>query len=69
MRSVDLQDMPYSGSTSTPGVWFGSADPCCTRCGTPLAGRLAKVVREKEIITRVFVCGCGRRRLVRRVAT
>jgi hypothetical protein len=66
MRSVDLQDMPYSGDISKPGVWLGATDPCCTRCGTPLGGRRVQVVRKPEVTIHVYRCGCGRRRLVRR---
>jgi hypothetical protein len=70
MRSLDLQDMPFSGRTSRPGAQLGATTPDCSRCGTPLGGRKVGSVRKAGMLVQTYVCGCGRRRLVRReVAT
>jgi hypothetical protein len=69
MHSLDLHDTGYRGRTSRPAGSVGAFVPNCNRCGTPLGGRLAKTVRTAGTVTRVWVCGCGRRRKVRRAVS
>jgi hypothetical protein len=69
MRNLDLHDTDFRGRTSRPAGSVGSSIPQCTRCGTPLGGRLFKTVRTATAVTRIWVCGCGRRRKVRRAVS
>jgi hypothetical protein len=65
MRSLDLDDTPFNGRTSRPAGSTGMG-PSCTRCGSALGGRLARTVRRPGVVIRTWVCGCGRRRVLRR---
>ncbi len=70
MRSVNLNDNPYRGTTSSP-PWQGPLPSLdCTRCGSSLAGRREAVRHQTTrgvcLVVEMFRCRCGRGRRIRR---
>jgi hypothetical protein len=68
MSSVDVHDTAYLGRTSRPAAPIAASEPNCTRCGTPLCGRLERVQCDQSFTLWIWKCGCGRRRRLRREA-
>jgi hypothetical protein len=64
MRSVDLKDRPFYGSTSRPMAQLEYTQAECLGCGSSLAGRAEGVRTWGDKLVRVYRCGCKRRRLV-----
>jgi hypothetical protein len=56
--------MNQTTSNSTPGPV--TLSPTCSKCGSTLCGRLHEVRRERDHKLYVWLCGCGRRRKLRR---
>lgn len=68
MTRIAIDSTDYRGRTSRPGASTVTIIPFCSRCGSALGGRLEKVERTLRGEVRIWLCGCGRRRRIRRAA-
>ena len=64
LRSVNLDDAGFYGSTSRPMARLEYTRPECLGCGSSLAGRSEGVRKWGDKLVRVYRCRCRRRRLV-----
>ena len=64
MRSVNLDDAGFYGSTSRPATRLEYTRAECLGRGSSLAGRSEGVRKWGDKFVHVYRCGCRRRRLV-----
>jgi hypothetical protein len=62
MRTINLDDSPFEGRTSTPPTNREAGPRECRHCGSQLGGRYVGVRFIGGAAKRVWACPCGHER-------